>query len=62
MFLNDQVWEVTLNLVALVLGEINPEGTILLQYSLSEFHGCQLADLLKISSSDFPWATADRDG
>jgi len=42
---DDQVWEVTLDLVTLVLREINPEETALLYYSFSEFHGGQLADL-----------------
>lgn len=45
MFLNDQVREFTLNVVAVVLGKIDPENTTLLRYSLSEFYSCQLADL-----------------
>lgn len=34
-----------LNLIPLDLGKIDPESTILLRYTLSEFYGCQLADL-----------------
>ena len=48
LFLNDQVWEATLDLLALILGKIDPENTTLLQYSLSEFYGCQLADLEEV--------------